>query len=76
MKPYQNRNGKSGVVTYEYDDFSIRVRFHNGKTYEYLAVRIGMDNLSKLKRCADSGEGLNAAINKNTAIKNGWSNRW
>ena len=76
MKPYLNRTGKSGIVAYEYDDTSIRVRFHDGKTYEYSAVRIGMDNLAMLKRCADSGEGLNAAINKNPAIKNGNSQRW
>lgn len=76
MKPYQNRTGKSGIVAYDYDDTSIRVQFHDGKTYEYSIARIGASNLAILKRCADAGEGLNAAINKNPVIKNGWSSRW
>ena len=76
MKPYLNRTGKSGIIAYEYDATSIRVQFHDGKTYEYSISRIGSSNLEMLKRCADAGEGLNAAINTNPAIKNGWSSRW
>ena len=76
MKPYQNRTGKSGIVAYDYDDTSIRVQFHDGKTYEYTIDRIGGSNLEMLKRCADAGEGLNAAINKNPTIKNGFSRRF
>ena len=76
MKPYQNLTGKSGIVAYDYDDTSIRVQFHDGKTYEYTMAQIGGANLEMLKRCADAGEGLNAAINKNPAIKNGFSRRW
>ncbi len=76
MHPYLNRNGNSGIVAYEYDATSIRIRFHDGKTYEYTADRIGMSNLEMLKRCADSGEGLNAAINMNPVIRNGFSRKW
>jgi hypothetical protein len=73
MKPYKDINGDSGVLAYEYGDDWIRVQFKHGDPYLYRSSVIGSGHLNTMKRLADSGDGLNAYINTNPDIKNGYS---
>lgn len=75
MKPYKDINGDSGVAAYEYSESSISVQFEHGGTYEYRESKIGSTHFSQLKRLADSGDGLNAYINKHPELRNGWSSK-
>ena len=73
MTPYKDINGDSGVLGYEYGEDWIRIQFKGGGIYEYRASNIGVGNLSIMKQLADSGDGLNAFINTNPEVKNGYS---
>lgn len=75
MKVYQDINGDSGVAAYDYGDDWIRVRFKHGGTYEYRVSSIGSAHISTMKRLADSGDGLNAYINANPDVRNGYSSK-
>jgi len=76
MKAYKDINGDSGVSAYEYGDDWIKVRFKDGKTYEYRAAKIGSAHIAAMKRLADSGDGLNAFINLNHVVRDGWSSKF
>jgi hypothetical protein len=76
MNIYRDINGDSGVSAYEYGEGWIRVQFKHGVTYEYLASRIGSDHLKTMIALADSGDGLNAYINTNAEVKNGYSSKF
>jgi hypothetical protein len=69
MKPYSNRGGDSGIVAYEYNATSIRVRFSDHAVYEYTAASAGQSKIDKMKRLADAGEGLNSFINRNVKFQ-------
>ena len=58
MKAYKDINGDSGVSAYDYGDDWIKVQFKHGGTYEYRASKIGSAHLSRMKRLADTGDGL------------------
>jgi hypothetical protein len=73
MKQYKDINHDSSVSAYEYTDTSIRVQFKTGKIYEYPESKIGSTHLNNMKRLAESGDGLNAYIMNNDAVKNGFS---
>jgi hypothetical protein len=75
MKAYKDINGDSGVSAYDYGDDWIKVQFKHGGTYEYLASKIGSAHISTMKRLADSGDGLNAYINTNPDVRNGYSSK-
>jgi hypothetical protein len=75
MKTYKDIGGDSGVVAYDYGDDWISVQFKNGNTYEYRSSAIGSSHLSTMKSLADSGDGLNAYINKNSEVKKGYSSK-
>ena len=73
MKPYGNRSGKAGVIAYEYGPDWIRLQFASGDTYNYTTGSIGAANLKRMKRLADSGEGLTTFINTHPDVKEGYS---
>ena len=75
MKAYKDINGDSGVFAYDYGDDWIKVQFKHGGTYEYRASKIGSAHPSKMKRLADTGDGLNAYINNNLDVRNGYSSK-
>lgn len=72
MKIYKDINNDSSVIAYDYTDTSIKVQFESGKVYEYYGSIIGLQHLSNLKRLADSGDGLNEYIIRNSVVKNGY----
>ncbi len=76
MTPYKDINGDSGVLAYEHGDGWIRVQFKHGGTYEYRSLKIGAAHLSTMKTLAASGDGLNAYINTNSDVKNGYSSKY
>ena len=73
MKTYQDINGDSGVSAYDYGDDWIKVQFKYGGIYEYQSSKIGSSHLSRMKFLADAGDGLNAYINTNPVVRNGYS---
>ncbi len=75
MKIYKDINGDSGISAYDYGDDWIKVYFKRGGIYEYRASKIGELHISEMKRLADTGDGLNAYIIKNPAVRNGWSSK-
>jgi hypothetical protein len=74
MKRYGNRNGTAGVWSYDYGPKWIRVSFARGGTYEYTRESVGAENLRKMKRLADAGEGLTTFINQHP-VKMGYRER-
>lgn len=64
MISYKDIDHDSNVSAYEYGDDYIIVQFKDGGTYEYNYQSAGMHNVEMMKRLADSGDGLNAYINK------------
>jgi hypothetical protein len=75
MKAYKDINGDSGVTAYDYGDDWIRVQFKDGKSYEYLASKIGKTHISAMRALADDGDGLNSYIMRSPTVKNGWSSK-
>ena len=75
MKAYRDINGDSGVSSYDYGDDWIKVRFKDGKVYEYRSSKIGQAHINTMKKLADSGDGLNAYIDTHPDVRNGWSSK-
>ena len=73
MARYKNSGRNSGVISYEIDSSSITVQFHDRTSYRYTSASVGIDNLNKMKRLAQSGSGLNSFINK--YVKNRYSQK-
>ena len=67
MERYQNLNGNSGVYSYEIGEDRITVQFTDGTVYVYTNASAGSQNISKMKKMAVSGRGLNSFIN--TTVK-------
>ena len=64
MTRYENLDGKSGIVAYEYGVDYIRVEFKDGAIYLYTYESADPDNIEKMKQLADNGQGLNSFINR------------
>ncbi len=64
MKKYRDIDGNSGVDAYSFDDESITVKFKNGGIYLYTYDSTGIENIEEMKELAESGDGLNAFINR------------
>jgi len=64
MDLYRDTNGDSGVDAYQIGDSFIRVRFKDAAVYLYTNESAGVDNIQQMKKLAQSGDGLNAFINK------------
>lgn len=75
MNAYRDINGDSGISAYDYGDDWIKVRFKDGKTYEYQGSKIGQAHITAMKALADAGDGLNSYIMRNPTVKNGWSSK-
>ena len=75
MQHYKDINGDSGISAYENGNECIKVQFKHGGTYEYRASKIGSAHISTMHRLADSGDGLNAYINSNPDVRDGWSSK-
>ncbi len=71
MKAYRDIGGDSGVLSYDYGDDWISVKFKHGGVYTYRSSRIGQPHIVTMKRLADAGDGLNAYINTNRDVKKG-----
>jgi hypothetical protein len=65
MQKYKDIDGDSGVKAYEYGSDYIVVQFKSGSSYRYTYRSAGSQNVEYMKKLADSGDGLNAFINKN-----------
>lgn len=75
MKRYRDIGGDSGISAYDYGDDWLKVQFKSGSTYEYKASKIGQAHIFAMKKLADEGNGLNAYIMNNPAVKNGWTSK-
>jgi len=62
---YQSPNNSSSIATYKYGSDWICVKFRKSSVYEYTYISAGKSNVEKMKKLADSGNGLNTFINKN-----------
>ena len=76
MQSYANHGGDSGVDAFEIGEDYIIVRFHSGHCYKYTSASVGQENLSKMKRLARQGEGLNAFINTTPSVKTGFVEKY
>lgn len=75
MKVYKDINGDSGISAFDYGDDWIKVKFKHGGAYEYRVSKVGAEHISIMKRLANSGDGLNAYINTNPEVRNGYSSK-
>ncbi|MCA3502009.1 MAG: hypothetical protein IOD05_01840 [Rhodobacter sp.] len=69
MPTYRDVDGDSGVISFEYGPDWIEVEFEEGanRIYRYTYLSVGSEHVEKMKRLADSGEGLNSYINRYAA---------
>lgn len=64
MEQYKDINGDSGVAAYEIGSGSITVQFLKGDTYLFNDSKPGAEHVAEMQRLAQTGDGLNAYINK------------
>lgn len=64
MKPYKNKSGDSGVKAYEAGKDFIKILFEDDNLYLYTYKSTGKANIEKMKRLAESGDGLATFINQ------------
>ncbi|RZJ68195.1 MAG: hypothetical protein EOO50_01900 [Flavobacterium sp.] len=70
MKVYANKKGDSGVLAYEVGRDFIRLRFRDSdKIYTYSNESAGMQNVTSMKRLAESGKGLSTFVTRNVRDK-------
>lgn len=69
MERYANRNGDSGVSSYEIGSNFILVGFTSGSVYEYTYSSAGSGNIERMKGLAMNGSGLNSFIKRNVDKK-------
>ena len=64
MKRYRNLGGDSGIVAYEDGEDFIRVQFSDGSIYRYNYTKPGPNDVERMKRLAEKGQGLNSFISR------------
>ena len=64
MERYPNRSGTSGVEAFEIGEGWIAVRFADGGTYVYDAVKPGPHHVARMSERARAGAGLATYINR------------
>lgn len=64
MKRYGNLSGNSGVIAYETGNGWIAVKFDGGDVYRYTVRSAGAENIARMQRLAESGEGLSTFISR------------
>lgn len=68
--------GRSQIICYDYDDFSIRLWFRNREVVEYTVEDVGISVLDSMKRLADMGRGLDNYLAKSKVILSATPRRW
>lgn len=62
---YENKNGTSGVESYEIGTTFIIVKFQgSARTYKYSYEKAGKPHVDNMKKLAQNGVGLNTYINQ------------
>lgn len=70
MKRYANKNGNAGVVAYETGKDFIKLLFRDrAEVYTYSDRSAGKSNIERMKRLAQSGQGLTAFVTRNVHDK-------
>lgn len=64
MERYEDRDGDSNVAGYEVGEGYIDVQFKTGAVYRYTDASAGSLNIQRMITLAQTGDGLNAFINK------------
>lgn len=65
MERYKNRNGDSGVSSFEIGKDYIRIKFKETiKLYKYSYRKAGQKHVEKMKILAENGTGLNEYVNR------------
>jgi len=64
MSRYANRQGSSGVVSYEIGDEAIAIEFSGGDIYLYTYRNPGKRHVEAMKKLARKGEGLSTYISR------------
>ena len=64
MPKYLNKNGDSGILSYEIQADGIIVQFSDFSEYLYTSLSAGINNIAKMKELAIQGYGLNSFINR------------
>ena len=62
MKRYRNLSGNSGVAAYESGRDSITLQFVDGGEYLYTVESAGAENIRRMRKLAEVGEGLSAFV--------------
>ena len=75
MQRYKNLTGQSNVDAFEILDNGIIVQFNGHSQYTYQSTKVGMNNMTEMKRLAVNGKGLNSFINRTASIRNGYSKK-
>lgn len=75
MQRYKNSSGQSNVLAFELLDNGIMVQFNDRSQYTYQSTRVGMKNMTEMKRLAVNGQGLNSFINRTQMVRNGYSHK-
>jgi hypothetical protein len=76
MKPYTDRSGKSGVVSYRDHADAIDVLFGDGIVYEYDYATTGQEHVERMKWFAQAGKGLASYINRNPYVRERYAEKW
>lgn len=69
MTKYLNINNDSGIEAYEINVDRISVKFKDSSVYVYSYQSAGKENIERMKKLAQSGDGLNSFINLNVKYK-------
>jgi hypothetical protein len=65
MEKYLNKNGDSGVSSFEIGEDYIKIKFSGTiKLYKYSYRRAGQKHVENMKNLAKIGSGLNEYVNK------------
>jgi hypothetical protein len=76
MKPYTDRSGKSGVVSYRDHAEGIDVLFGDDIVYRYDYATTGREHVERMKWLARAGKGLASYINRNTDVRERHAEKW
>ncbi len=73
MTKYLNKNGDSGILSYEIQADGILVQFSDFSEYLYTNLSAGINNIVQMKELAMQGYGLNSFINKH--VRTGYQSK-
>jgi hypothetical protein len=76
MKPYTDRSGKSGVVSYRDHADAIDVLFDDGIVYGYDYATTGQEHVERMKWFAQAGKGLASYINRTPDVRERYAEKW